>query len=97
MRGIFNRDGRECRVRDEKGRRRPDKPVEAIVADGTSGTYTSPFLNPNGAGGLKNISHVTAYVGTVIPLPAALPMFLASLGGLFWVGRRRRRAVAGAA
>ncbi len=46
-----------------------------------------------GAGG----SHFTEWGMSVIPLPAALPMFLASLGGLFWVGRRRRRGVAGAA
>jgi hypothetical protein len=41
------------------------------------------------------ISHITEW--GVIPLPAALPMFLAALGGLFWVGRRRRREVASAA
>ncbi len=31
---------------------------------------------------------------TIIPLPAALPMFLLALGGLGWVGRRRRLAAA---
>ena len=46
-----------------------------------------------GAGG----SHFIEWGTSVIPLPAALPMFLAALGGLLWVGRRRRRGVAGAA
>ena len=78
----------------------PDSYVGYLLteADGTSGDYTTPFLNPGGNGGnAKDISNVSAYViATVSPLPAALPMFLAALGGLFWVGRRRR-GIAGAA
>ena len=53
-------------------------------------TYTK---NGAKAGG---ISHVAEWDLAVISLPAALPMFLAALGGLLWVGRRRRRGVAGA-
>ncbi len=78
----------------------PDSYVGYLLtsADGTSGTYTSPFFNVKN-GKVKPIGEISAYVYTVAhaPLPAALPMFLATLGGLFWVGRRRRRGVAGAA
>ena len=79
----------------------PDSYVGYLLTidDGTSGTYTSPFLNANGK--VKAIGEISAYVYigdelSSVPLPAALPMFLASLVGLFWVGRRRR-GVAGAA
>jgi hypothetical protein len=41
----------------------------------------------------KDVSHLSFYnSGTVIPLPAALPMFLAGLAGLGLVGWRRRAA-----
>jgi hypothetical protein len=57
-------------------------------------TYNKNGVGGAGAGGL---SHIAEWGMAVIPLPAALPMFLASLGGLLWVGRRRRRGIAGAA
>ena len=46
------------------------------------------------AGTGSGLSHITTW--GVVPLPAALPMFIIALGGLFAVGRRRR-GIAGAA
>jgi len=42
------------------------------------------------------LSHLTVFGGTItrIPLPAALPLMLTALGGLFFAGRRRREAAA---
>ena len=60
----------------------------------------SVTYNKNGVGGgsgAGGLSHIAEWGVAVIPLPAALPMFLASFGGLLWVGRRRRRGIAGEA
>jgi hypothetical protein len=63
-----------------------------LVFGDFDGLWQSPFTNSNGTT-QKQLSHMTAY-GSVIPLPAALPMFLLALGGLGFVGRRRRQAAA---
>ena len=55
----------------------------------TSGTYTTPFFNPANMNP-KDISHITAYVATPVPVPAALPLFLTALAATGWVARRRR-------
>jgi hypothetical protein len=49
--------------------------------------------NGQTSGGL---SHIAVWGGTVtpIPLPAALPMLLTAIGGLFMLGRRRREIAA---
>ncbi len=80
------------------GNGKPDSYVGYLLtsADGLSGSYKSPFFDTKKVE-VKPIGVISAYVVAHTPLPAALPMFLAALGGLFWVGRRRRRGVAGAA
>jgi hypothetical protein len=42
----------------------------------------------------SGLSHYTEWGMSEVPLPAALPMFLLALGGLGFVGRRRRQAAA---
>ncbi len=68
-----------------------------LVRADTSGTYSSPFCNiatSNCTGSnIKDISFGELY-GSLIPLPAALPMFLLALGSLGFVARRRRQAAA---
>lgn len=72
-----------------------------LEADGTSGTYTSPFKNPNN-GNLKDVSHIN-YYGWIdpnnpdpvnppaqTPLPPAALLFSSALGGLFFLRRRRK-------
>lgn len=56
----------------------------------------------NDGGEHPDLSHASLYVGgiksgsggPVVPLPAALPLFLGGLGGLAWLGRFRRRSAA---
>ena len=70
-----------------------------LVADSTSGTYTSPFPGPNGNS--KDISHASLYGegvggggggGGNVPLPGAVYLFGTALAGLGVLGRRRRAA-----
>ncbi|NNF66590.1 MAG: hypothetical protein HKM98_03680 [Gammaproteobacteria bacterium] len=58
----------------------------------TSGTYTTPFFN-DGNMNPKDISHITLYVAdAVVPVPAALPLFISALGASAWFGRKKRSA-----
>ena len=66
-----------------------------IAAGETSGTWST-----SGPGGSSmGLSHGSVYylpgdTTTVIPLPAALPLFLGALGGLGFLGWRRRATTA---
>jgi hypothetical protein len=57
------------------GNTNPDTYVGYLLFAGTtSGTYESPFSNPNN-GNLKNISHVSSYVrGVTVPEPGTLAL-----------------------
>jgi hypothetical protein len=72
------------------------------LVDGLTGTWSTPFLNPPfGApgDGSRDTSHISVYFqeGTsVVPLPAALPLFGGALGILGLLGWRKRRIAAAA-
>ena len=53
---------------------------------------TTNFVDYTATGMAGGLSHIISYGGelTIIPLPAALPMFLLVLGGTALVARRRR-------
>lgn len=56
-----------------------------------SGTWTTAAFGGQ-SGSISHLSIYSSGTGTVIPLPAALPLFLAGLAGLGFVGWRRRAA-----
>lgn len=65
-----------------------------VTNNGNSGAFDTPLLGVSsvtfdfgGSGAIDNLNIVAA-----VPLPAALPMFLAVLAGLGYVGRRRLAA-----
>ena len=47
----------------------------------------------NGVVRIDCINELTCGGPTSVPVPAALPLFLAGLGGLAWLGRRRARRI----
>ncbi len=54
-----------------------------------AGSYTFDLLAAGTGNALSNIRIIST---NPIPLPAALPLLAGALGGLAWVGRRRRKA-----
>jgi len=69
----------------------PNNYVAYLLTEGAvGGSYTSPFHHTNQS--LVSISHISAYVvPTVVPLPAALPLFAGALMGMGILGNRRAR------
>jgi hypothetical protein len=45
-------------------------------------------------GSLAGVSASFDFVGSTVPIPAALPLFASALVGLGWFGHRRRKAAA---
>lgn len=69
-------------------------------ADGTSGSYVSPFFNVDRKTGepkeQADISHISFYVRGdgvpgAVPLPAGMPLLLAGMGAMALLARRKTR------
>lgn len=54
-------------------------------------TFDPTFTAASGSAAISQLV-VSEYVAAPIPLPAAMPLFLAALGGLGWAARRRKAA-----
>jgi hypothetical protein len=73
----------------------------AYLFEGLSGVPGGEFsvegttvkTSGNGAG-FADLSHISVYDTTVVPLPAAAWLLIGGLGGLGWVSRRRKAATA---
>ena len=63
------------------------------IAELTKLVFTDAQVNGITFDNIDRLSHYTV-TNTVIPLPAALPLFLTALGGLGFLARRRRKMAA---
>ena len=57
-------------------------------------TYTQATSNVGVFTASDRVLHVEAFATAVTPIPAALPLFISALGGLGYLGWRRRKAAA---
>jgi hypothetical protein len=68
--------------------------VDALGNPSTSGTFAGVASTSNTSFSFSSTSLTVTLAPTTTPLPAALPLFAAGLGGLGLLGWRRKRKVA---
>ena len=67
------------------------------IADFTKLVFTNAQVNflsgdcTSGSCNIGKLSHYATFDGSVVPIPAALPLLLTGLGGLGWLARRRAK------
>jgi hypothetical protein len=63
--------------------------INLATGSNTTGVYMTGFMNKNG--NYQDISHVSLLAPSVVPIPAALPLFASGLAGMVLLQWRRRR------
>ena len=75
----------------------PDHYFFQNIADFTKLVFTNAQVNflsgacTRGSCNIGKLSHFATFDGSVVPVPAALPLLLTGLGGLGWLARRRAK------
>ena len=67
-------------------------PIAVNAGDLLTLTISKTLLQSFGS--LAGVSASFDFVGSTVPIPAALPLFVSALAGLGWIARRRKQAAA---